>query len=81
MDTTHEVGQFIVDELALEGPIAPDEDLLERGVLDSAGIAQLLQFLEERFSITVADDELVAENFQSVAAISELITDKLAARV
>lgn len=84
METTLLLGEFIEGELAADNGgerIDPDVDLLELGLLDSAGIAQLLAFCEETFGITVADDELTAENFQSINAIAELVAEKLASRV
>ena len=84
MEPKRVLGAFIQGELAAgEGgaTIDPDADLLELGLLDSAGIAQLLAFCEETFDITVADDELVPENFQSINAIAELVAGKLASRV
>ena len=79
MDTTRELGRFIQVELAddQDAVIGPDDDLLDQGILDSAGIAQLLAFIEERFAITVGDDELVPENFSSINAIKGLIATKL----
>jgi acyl carrier protein len=75
------VALFMTAELGLEGPVQADEDLLERGALDSAGIAQLLEFLQDRFGVVVEDDELVVDNFRSIDAIVALIAEKDAAGV
>jgi acyl carrier protein len=84
MDIEQDLQRFIQDELAAgnhEGTIEPDEDLFERGILDSAGIAQLISFIEERYSIAISDEELVPENFQSIAAIGGFVGAKLGARI
>ena len=84
MDIEQDLQRFIQDELASgnhEGTIEPDEDLFERGILDSAGIAQLISFIEERYSIAISDEELVPENFQSIAAIGGFVAAKLGARI
>lgn len=79
MSVTTELEAFIVDEIALGRgmrSIAPDEDLLARGVIDSLGVTQLVAFLEERFSIRVTDEELVPANFQSLARLEAFVASK-----
>jgi acyl carrier protein len=79
MSVTAELEAFIVDEItAGRGPasIAPDEDVLARGLIDSLGVTQLVAFIEERYSVRVADDELTPANFQSLASIEAFIARK-----
>jgi acyl carrier protein len=76
MSVKAELETFIVDEIALgRGPrsIARDDDLLARGVIDSLGVTQLVDFLAERFGIEVRDDELVPANFRSLAHMEAFI--------
>ncbi len=54
-----------------------DESLLQRGVIDSVNILQLLAFLEEKFLIKVKDEELIPENFETINTITSLIQRKL----
>jgi acyl carrier protein len=44
--------------------------------LDSLSIIRLVSYLEEEFSISVADEDLVPENFQTLNQINELIERK-----
>ena len=44
-----------------------DMSFLENGVVDSTGILELIMFLEETYGITIADDELVPENLDSIS--------------
>lgn len=53
--------------------VKPEDKWLETGLLDSLGILDLVHFLEQEFSILVADDELVPENFQSLNAVTKFI--------
>jgi acyl carrier protein len=53
--------------------------LFVEGILDSMGFALLLDFLEQTFSITPADSDLVEENFESISALTEYIRKKQAA--
>jgi acyl carrier protein len=50
--------------------IDPNDDLLANGVLDSLAILQVVAFVEDRFNIQIPDEDVVYENFHSVAALS-----------
>jgi acyl carrier protein len=67
-----EVEKFIVEEIALGTGIESvghDEDLLAQDVIDSLGIVELVKFLESQYGISVSDDDLLPENFQSVNSV------------
>ena len=49
---------------------------LEAGIIDSYGFMELLHWVEEEFSMSVADDELVPDNFDSVHNLSSFIVRK-----
>ncbi len=51
--------------------------IFEDGVLDSMGLLFLIEFLTEEFNILTSDDELVAENFQSINSIMTFIEGKI----
>ncbi len=54
-----------------------DEDsLLEKGVVDSVGMLDLVGFIENEYSIKIDEDELMPENFDSLKAIQDFITGK-----
>ncbi len=46
--------------------------------LDSLGVLELVAALEDRFDITIDDDEFGAELFETVGTLSEFIDTKLA---
>jgi acyl carrier protein len=52
---------------------ASNESLLLAGVLDSLGMMDLISVLEEEFGLTLADDDLMPENFETVDAIVRLV--------
>ena len=54
-----------------------DESLLSSGVVDSTGVLELLAFLEGKFQVKFADNELVADNFDSVTKIISFIRRRL----
>lgn len=57
---------------------ADSESLIESGVVDSTGILELIEFLEETFGITVGDSETVPDNLGSIAALEAYVERKLA---
>ena len=69
VDIVKEIQGYVLSEFAAErDEIAPDENLLGQGILDSMGILKLVTFLEQRFGIETVDDDLVPENFESIDA-------------
>jgi acyl carrier protein len=50
--------------------------LLDAGIIDSTGVLELVCFLESRFGIEIADDEMLPENLDSIAAISAYVLRK-----
>ena len=53
-----------------------DASFLELGIIDSFGFVELLHWVEEEFSISVADNEIVPDNFDSVRKLSSFILGK-----
>jgi acyl carrier protein len=49
---------------------------LDEGIIDSTGILELVNFLEEDFSITVEDEELIPENLDSINNVSAYLERK-----
>ena len=50
-----------------------DASFLEEGIVDSMGIMELVVFVEETFGITVDDEDLTPDNFDSVANLAAYI--------
>jgi acyl carrier protein len=79
MSVSADIEQFILSELTQGRGIAeidPQENLLSKGIIDSHGVMELVGFLEERYGITVADEDLSPENFESVANIEAFVGRK-----
>jgi acyl carrier protein len=79
MTTRDDVRAFILDELVFAGSrddLTDDYPLLERAVLDSNGLMQLVTFLEEHCSIMIDDEDLVPDNFGTIAGISAFVDGK-----
>jgi len=54
-----------------------NESLLEQGIIDSTGILELVSFVESTFDITVADDDIVPENFDSISNVVNYLERKI----
>jgi len=48
-------------------------------LVDSLAIFKLIAFVEETFGVTIAPDEVLLENFQTLRAVRNLIVKKLPA--
>ena len=55
-----------------------DEDMLAKGVIDSLGFVEIVEEIQDRYSIEVLDVEITEENFGSIDAISAFIGSKQA---
>jgi acyl carrier protein len=58
--------------------IEPASALLERGIIDSLGVVELLSFVEETFAVAAADEEITEENFGSLDSIAQFVQRKRA---
>ncbi len=53
------------------------DSFMETRVIDSTGIMELLEFVEEEWGITVEDSELTPDNFDSVSKVAGFVQTKL----
>lgn len=68
-------GNFPLARLRRPGPT---DSLLGSGIIDSLGAISVIAFLESAYPIQFDDDDLTAENFDSLSGIAELVQRKLA---
>lgn len=64
-----------IDEELLETPFA-GQDPLAAGEVDSLGIEQLIEYVFEVWHVELDDEEIVEENFESVASLASLVESK-----
>lgn len=72
--------QFINDNFLLVSnkfELNPDDSFLEKGIIDSTGVLELVNFLEESFNIKINDEELVPENLDSINRLIAFVEKKL----
>jgi acyl carrier protein len=56
--------------------LADDSSFLDKGILDSTGVLELIAHLESTYGIKVSDDELLPDNLDSINAICAFIDRK-----
>lgn len=57
--------------------LSGETSLIGNDLIDSTGILELVTFLEERFSIRIADADIVPANLDSIARIDAFVNAKL----
>ena len=79
-DLMHEIREYITGTMLIglsDQSIEPDESLVERGVVDSTGVLELVEFLQERYRIEVLDHEITTDNLDTLRAITAYVQRKL----
>ena len=53
------------------------DSFMEKGIIDSTGIMEVIFFLEEEFGVKVKDEEMTPENLDSINNLVAFISNKL----
>jgi acyl carrier protein len=80
MSTVTQIRQFVLESFLFtddNGRLRDDASFLEEGIVDSTGILELVMFVEEAFGISVEDDEILPENFDSVKLLAHYVQVKI----
>ena len=78
VDTVEEqVRAFLAANFPLGGeqPTA-DASLIDSGYIDSMGILELLEFVEHTYGLSVPDDDIRPENFDSISGIAQYVSQR-----
>ena len=59
-----------------ETEFADADSFMEKGLIDSTGILEVITFIEENYGIKVEDEEILPENLDSIDNISRFIASK-----
>jgi acyl carrier protein len=73
------IRQHILEELLFDQPhavLTNDDELLEKKIIDSMALVQLISFIEEQYGIEVDDEDLKLENFKTINHIKKYIESK-----
>lgn len=80
-DVTTEVRAHIVDRFLFgqnAEQLKNSDSFMEQRLVDSTGILEIVMFLEQRYGISVGDEDLVPENLDSIDRIAAFVGRKLA---
>lgn len=74
-----EVRSFIVTNFLLgrEEGLNNEDSFIEKGIIDSTGILELVTYLEEEYAIEVTEEELIPDNLDSISRITAYLSRKL----
>jgi acyl carrier protein len=75
-----ELRQFVIDNFLFgqgNGHLKNDDSFLDKGIIDSTGVLELVAFLEEKYQIKIQDRELVPDNLDSINNLIRFVKSKL----
>lgn len=75
---TDRIRSFLVEHFpsARKQTLGVDDHLLANGILDSLGVLDLVGYLEQEFAITVADEDLTPEHFETLRRLTSFVEDR-----
>ena len=78
MDIKEQVRTFVTSNFYVADPSTLEDNasLLDKGIIDSTGVLEVIFFIEETFGITVEDSEMLPDNLDSIERISNFIARK-----
>ena len=78
MGIKEQVRTFVTTNFYVADPAALEDDasLLDRGIIDSTGVLEVIFFIEDTFAIGVEDSEMLPDNLDSIERIANFIARK-----
>ena len=79
-DIVNIISQFIINNFLFDNQkenIDVNISLYEKRIVDSTGVLEIVDFLEETFGIKIEDDELVPDNLDSINKMSKFVQRKI----
>ncbi|EMR74682.1 acyl carrier protein [Thermoplasmatales archaeon SCGC AB-540-F20] len=79
-DIVNIITQFIINNFILSDQkenVDENISLYEKRIVDSTGVLEIVDFLEETFGIKIEDDELVPDNLDSIKKMSKFVQRKI----
>ena len=79
MEHKQAIREFVIENFLFgeANGLKDDTSFLEEGIVDSTGILELVTYLEDEFSITVEDEELIPENLDSICNVTNFLERKI----
>ena len=81
MDTkVQQIRTFIVETFLFgdDSTLQDDTSFIQNGIIDSTGILELVNYIEQTYNIKIQDSELIPENLDSLNNIGKFLDQKIA---
>ena len=82
MSTEETLRNFILENYLFtedQSALSNSDSFMEKGIIDSTGILEVIFFLEDELGVMVEDEEMIPENLDSVNNIVAFVNTKKAA--
>ena len=79
MSIEEKIKAYILDNFLFtddQSALSIEDSFMEKGIIDSSGILEVIFFLEEEFNVKVEDDEMIPENLDSVRNLVAFVEKK-----
>jgi acyl carrier protein len=79
--TKKRIRAFIIENFLFgeDNDLKEDTSFIEEGIIDSTGVLELIEFLEEEFDIQIDDEDMIPENLDSLNSLEKYIGKLLSA--
>ncbi|MFH1641731.1 MAG: acyl carrier protein [Nanoarchaeota archaeon] len=80
IDIKKKIEKFIRNNFLLgsvSNSLDENDSFLEKGIIDSTGILELVEYVQETFKIKIEDEELLPDNLDSLERITVFISNKI----
>jgi len=76
---TKELRRFIVENFLFGRDLqfAADDSFIEKGLIDSTGVLELIAFLEEKYRFRIEESEMIPDNLDSIQRVADFVRRKL----
>ena len=80
MARNDELREFVIDNFMYGKPykgFTDDDSFIERGIIDSTAIMELVAFLENHYRIKLLDQDLIPDNLDSVNGLARFVESRV----
>ena len=73
------IKNFIIENFLFgeDNDLNDDTSFLEEGIIDSTGVLELIEYLEEEFELEIDDEDMIPENLDSLNNLEQFISKLL----
>ena len=77
MSVEKKIREFLSESFQTsDSQLSVTTNLVESGIVDSSGILELIDFLEQEFAIVISDEDITADCFDTIETIEHYVKEK-----